>query len=183
LSPISQALAAASSSSGAATVISAMLPPVSRNASGRPAWSIRTWILVVRPPRERPMAWSRSPFCAARRPVRSHRGAVDHHHARRFGTLCKRAENTLPQAALAPPVVPVEHRRIRPVFSRQGAPAAALTQTVQDAADDAPIILPHRPGVHHRQQRRDRRPLRIAQPKIVRHDPSPSQELESHSLI
>ena len=31
---------------------------------GLPKASTITWILVVRPPRERPMAWSKPPFCA-----------------------------------------------------------------------------------------------------------------------
>ena len=38
-------------------------PPVRLSASGLPKASTITWILVVRPPRERPMAWSRPPFC------------------------------------------------------------------------------------------------------------------------
>jgi hypothetical protein len=53
---------------------------------------------------------------------------------------------------------------------------------VHNAADDAPIVLPHRAGMHHRQVRRNRRPLPIAQPKIIRHDPNPPKELESHSF-
>jgi hypothetical protein len=36
--------------------------------------------------------------------------------------------------------------------------------------------------MHHRQVRRNRRPLPIAQPKIIRHDPNPPKELESHSF-
>jgi hypothetical protein len=54
---------------------------------------------------------------------------------------------------------------------------------VQDAADDPAIVLANRPGVNQRQMRRKRRPLRIAQPKIIRHDPCPPQEHESHFLI
>ena len=33
------------------------------SANGLPKASTITWILVVRPPRERPMAWSKPPFC------------------------------------------------------------------------------------------------------------------------
>lgn len=36
-------------------------PPVRMKASGRQAASVSAWILVVRPPRERPTAWLRSP--------------------------------------------------------------------------------------------------------------------------
>ena len=41
---------------------------------------------------------------------------------------------------LAPTIVPVEHRRIRPVFIRKRTPStSAFTQPVDDPADDAPI--------------------------------------------
>jgi hypothetical protein len=54
---------------------------------------------------------------------------------------------------------------------------------MHNAADDPPVVLPYRPGMHQWQVRRDRRPLPIVQPKIIRHDPSPPKELESHSII
>ena len=43
-------------------LMSAMLPGVSVMATGRPRSSARQWILHVRPPRERPIASSYSPF-------------------------------------------------------------------------------------------------------------------------
>jgi hypothetical protein len=43
-------------------LISAMVPGVSANAIGRPRSSARQWIFEVRPPRERPIACSHSPF-------------------------------------------------------------------------------------------------------------------------
>jgi hypothetical protein len=48
-----------------------------------------------------------------------------------------------------------------------------------DPADDAPIILPLRPGMDHRKMRRERRKLFVCQPKIVRHESSPPYGLES----
>jgi hypothetical protein len=49
--------------SSCALVISWHCPPVSNNRSGLPSASTRAWILVVRPPRERPRAyWSKSPL-------------------------------------------------------------------------------------------------------------------------
>lgn len=49
------------SSSGAAAT-SATLPGVSRSVNGRPTTSVRAWILVVQPPRERPIACALAPF-------------------------------------------------------------------------------------------------------------------------
>jgi len=45
--------------------MSEALPGVSRIRSGRPWASATTWILVVRPPRELPMAWTKAPFAPA----------------------------------------------------------------------------------------------------------------------
>lgn len=39
-----------------------ILPGVSRKATGRPTASVRAWIFVVRPPRERPMALRKAPL-------------------------------------------------------------------------------------------------------------------------
>ncbi len=44
---------------------------------GRQSQSVSAWILVVGPPRERPMAWFRSPFSARGRGVRLPSGGVD----------------------------------------------------------------------------------------------------------
>jgi hypothetical protein len=45
-----------------AWVMSWTWPPVRLSANGLPRASTITWILVVGPPRERPMAWSNPPF-------------------------------------------------------------------------------------------------------------------------
>ena len=52
----------ASAARASAWVISWTWPPVRRSANGLPKASTITWILVVSPPRERPMAWSTPPF-------------------------------------------------------------------------------------------------------------------------
>jgi hypothetical protein len=49
---------------------------------------------------------------------------------------------------------------------------------MQDAADHPPVINA-RLAAKVRQQRFNRRPLRIAQPKPLAHDPSPPKELEA----
>jgi hypothetical protein len=50
------------STSALAASQSATCPLVSRTAMGRHRRSVRAWILVERPRRERPIAWSRSPL-------------------------------------------------------------------------------------------------------------------------
>jgi hypothetical protein len=112
LSPISQALGAAWSKSGAATVISAIWPPIKWKASGWPARSIRASILVVRPPRERPMALAAlSPFAHSPRDGRAppYCRSSPPPAARRSPPSQRRR-----LTAFAPPVVSVEHRRVRP---------------------------------------------------------------------
>src|SRR5690606_31934588 len=48
---------------GTATAVqSATWPPVRRKATGLQRSSVRAWILAVRPPRDRPIAWLGSPF-------------------------------------------------------------------------------------------------------------------------
>jgi hypothetical protein len=102
-------------SRGAAPLMSVTFSPVSRKARGRPSASTRAWIFVVGPLRERPMAWSSGPFLgAAPRTMRLHRRTVDHDEGRRIGLFDQSGEQTLPQTAPAPTIVPVEERRIRP---------------------------------------------------------------------
>ena len=64
---------------GSAQVRSWACPGVSITSTGLPSASTRTWILVVSPPRERPIACA--PFFFVRRPmlVSAHDGGVDHH--------------------------------------------------------------------------------------------------------
>src|SRR3954467_8224764 len=65
-------------SSGSAMLTSATLPGVSARAIGRPRPLARQWILLVDPPRERPIAWVHAPFSACRRAVRLHVRRVEH---------------------------------------------------------------------------------------------------------
>ena len=92
-------LASTDASKGSAPLISATFPPVSRKARGRPSSSTMAWILVVRPPRDRPMAWSWNPlFGAARRTMRLHRRTVDHGERGRIGAFDESGEQTLPHS-------------------------------------------------------------------------------------
>src|SRR5438270_712792 len=55
--------------------------------------------------------------------------------------------------------------RVRAVVTRTIAPSRTRLQHVNDAADDAPIVVPFRPRQSRRQMRFDTRPLSIIQPK------------------
>jgi hypothetical protein len=52
---------------------------VSITLTGLPSASTRTWILVVSPPRERPIACSPFFSCAGAMLVSAHYGGIDHH--------------------------------------------------------------------------------------------------------
>src|SRR2546421_3923695 len=58
----------------------------------------------------------------------------------------------------------------RPYSSGSARPPAALAKTMDDAAEDAPMVFALRSGMDHRKMRLDRRPLLIAEPEIVRHE-------------
>ena len=106
-------------------------------------------------------------------------GAVDQHERRQIIEFDKSCENLLPQPSFAPAIEAVEHRGVRPVFVRKRAPAAALAQAMEDAADNTSVVLALGSGVDLRKMRLDQRPLCIVQPEIVRHDSSPPGQLES----
>jgi hypothetical protein len=120
------------------------------------------------------------PFsCAARRAMRLDGRTIDHRERRGIATSNERREYTLPQTALAPPIISIEDRRIRPVSLGKCAPSAALAQPMDDPADDATIVRALRSSVDHRKMRLDRRPLLVIEPEIVRHESSLPHELES----
>jgi putative transposase len=70
-------------------------------------------------------------------------------------------------------------RRIRPIFVGKCTPLTALAQPMDHVADDAATILAFRSRMNHRNMRRDRRPLLIAEPEIIGHESSPAERLES----
>ena len=53
-------------SSSAAPTRSWVLPAVTTKAKGRPISSVSAWILLVRPPRGRPIAWQKVPLLRRR---------------------------------------------------------------------------------------------------------------------
>ena len=81
------------------------------------------------------------------------------------------AEQVLPNAALGPSNKAIVDRRVRTVFRRAIAPAAAGLQNMDDAADHPPIILARRPTHIGWKMRRYTPPLPLAQPEqVLAHD-------------
>jgi hypothetical protein len=89
-------------------------------------------------------------------------------------------KHLLPDARPGPAIKPVVDRGVRAKRRRAVPPAAAGLQHMKDAADDPPAIPWLNPWPVHRDQGLDHRPLIVAQPKLIGHNPIPStEELES----
>src|SRR4029077_11307662 len=81
-------------------------PPVRKKSIGLPSASTKAWILVLSPPRERPIAWSSPAFLGAGAMlVGAHNGAVDH---RIFvvGVCGEMLKHPLPDTAFGPTAEP-----------------------------------------------------------------------------
>jgi hypothetical protein len=100
------------------------------------------WILLVKPPRERPMAWLQAPVSASGRAVCLHVRGIEHQLVGDRACGCDLGKQWLPDTALEPPVVAVVDRRVRAVRGGRILPAAADLQHMQDAADHPPIVDP-----------------------------------------
>lgn len=112
------------------------------------------------------------PFSARRRTMSLCRGAVDHVNV--IGACCcQGAKQLLPKATRRPSMKAIVDCRRRTVARGAILPATAALQHMHDPADHPPIINPARPRTVLRQQWINRRPLRIAQPKLVRHRQAP----------
>src|SRR5215468_2030583 len=131
--------------------MSLMLPAVSRKTRGRPCASVSAWSLLVRPPREAPIACSKAPFSAGRRAMCPDMGAVDRRRAVDAAVARQRLEYLLPQPLPAPAVEPVVDRRVGPIDRRTIAPAPARAQHVHNPTYHAPVINAMRPTPTPRQ--------------------------------
>jgi len=93
------------------------------------------------------------------------RGRVERQRDGIFAKLGQRFKDCAPSSALGPAIEAIVDGRVRAVFTRTIAPSRTGLQHVNDAADDAPIVVPFRPRQSRRQMRFDTRPLSIIQPK------------------
>ena len=114
--------------------------------------------------------------------MRFHVRGIDHLRVCRSPITSKLAEQVFPNAASRPAHKAIVDGRVRAIFGRAIAPAAAAFQDMHDAADDAPIILPLDATHVRRQVNFNPFPLLVAEPKkIASHDPDPIQKNESGS--
>jgi hypothetical protein len=101
------------------------------------------------------------------------RGRVQRQHDGIFARLGQRFKDCAPSAALGPAIEAIVDRRVRAVFARTIPPSRTRLQHVDDATDDAPIVIPIRPRQPSRQMRFNVLPLLIIQPK----------QAATHSLV
>ena len=93
------------------------------------------------------------------------RGRVERKRDGIFAGLGQRFKDRAPSSALCPTIEAIVDRRVRPVFRWTIAPPRTRLQHVNDAADDAPVVVPIRPRQSRRQMWFDTRPLPVIQPK------------------
>src|SRR5690348_6240438 len=105
----------------AATGQSPAWPGVSTSSRGRPCASVSAWILVVSPPRERPIQRSGWLFLSWRhadaRAPRCCRSSADHLHIAVVG-LADGGHDAVPNPGFAPPHKAVVAGRRRPILLR-----------------------------------------------------------------
>lgn len=156
---------------------SAVLPPERWNAIGLPLWLAAAWIFVVHPPRERPMAYARSPLSPGRAAVRLGVGRIEHHLGGRTAGRRERLEDAPPDALDRPANVAVVQRLRWTVLAWCMPPGATRAQHLHDPTDQTSVVHTWlaacvacgRPAVSRRQQRRKTPHLRLAQPKQIAH--------------
>ena len=93
------------------------------------------------------------------------RRRVERQHDGIFAWLGQRLKDCAPSSALGPTVEAIVDGCVRAVFTRTIAPSCTRLQHVNNAADDAPVVVPIRPRQSRRQMWFDTRPLPVIQPK------------------
>src|SRR3990172_7507544 len=135
-----RARGSAFSSNGSAQVRSWSCPGVSIKAQGLPKASTSAWILVVSPPRDRPIACS--PFFL----VSGHDGGVDH-HVFVVVIACQQLENALENSAFRPPAEALVDDL--PIAETLGkiAPRNAGSISVENGLDEQSVIRRRAPDM------------------------------------
>ena len=87
-----------------------VLPGVIRKASGRPTSSVSAWILVVCPPRERPIALLKAPLCAGRGAMGFDVAGIYRHRSVHAGRSGQSVKNIRPNPLPAPAVEAIVDR-------------------------------------------------------------------------
>jgi hypothetical protein len=121
---------------------------------GRQSRSVSAWILVVRPPRERPIA------CAG-----------------------KRVKEVAPNALRRPPDIAIVQRLPRPVDRWSINPATPRLQHMHNAADHTTIVNPRFASRVRRKVRSNARELSFGQPEIISNHHGVLPETVNHTLL
>src|SRR5215472_3564685 len=133
-------LAVICGSSASAPAKSCACPAVGSKRKGLPSASTSAWILVLRPPRLRPSAWSSAFFESAGAVLmRPHDGAVDH-RVFVIAIGCQVRKDALPYPRFGPPAEPPVGILPFAQALRQIAPWDSRTVPVQHCLDKATIV-------------------------------------------
>src|SRR6185369_687781 len=117
------------------------------------------------------------PFSTARRAMRLDRGGVDGQSHAVLAAAGERFKDRLPMSALGPAIEPIVDRRVRTIIGWAIAPACAALKHVNDATDNASIVIARRTGLVGRQMRLYLRPLLVIEPEqsFAHRSPLPNQ--------
>jgi len=93
------------------------------------------------------------------------RGGIEREHGGILAELRQGLEDRSPPVTLGPAIEAIVDRRVGAVFGGAIAPTSSRLQHMNDATDDAPIVVARRARQSTWQMRFDTRPLPITQPK------------------
>jgi hypothetical protein len=157
-------------------------PAVSLSAIGKPFVSTSAWILVVRPPRERPMQPDPPFYCRWR-----HAGEPGSTNCRSSAHRPRKPliqlQYALPVTSAAPTIEAVHTRRMRAIACRNARPRRTGPKSPEDPVEYTPVIGALHSTHLRGQQRLDQRPLKIRQIKpryptlLKRPEPRSSQSV------
>ena len=143
-------------------------PPVSSNASGRSWKSVFRWILVEKPPLERPSAWPDCPMaCASRRDVGAHYRAIELlHQVCGWTVLGQHLEESLEHAGVAQPPEPLPHAVPLAEPLRQRTPRDVVSREIMERLKKEPVVasLVASPGPRRPKRFQRNAPVRLAHP-------------------
>jgi hypothetical protein len=114
------------------------------------------------------------------------RGGVERQRDGVFAELRQSFKDRTPSASFGPAVEAIVDRRIWTILGRAIAPTSSRLQHMNDAADDAPIVVARRTRQSCRQIRLDAHPLSVTQPKqTLTHSlpPNSLQRAENHRTM
>src|SRR5437763_7186401 len=124
-------------------VLSLASPPVRWKSRGLPSRSVLRWILVEKPPRERPNAWRCCPFCPGRRDVGACGRAVEElDQMCRLAAFRQRLEECLEYPRATEPPEPLPNAVPFAILDGQCTPRYAVYREVVDSFQEFTVVMP-----------------------------------------